>query len=256
MGAATVASLLPGSRAHAEVISANPRAHVAVEQCSSSVHENIEGYDAGQPEPNGASSGNRALIFINGSGVISSLHDFIARSLFVLNNTDPLDNNAEVGWGVGGAGPSSPEAYAEWVNRGVNSDAQFYPGYTLTPGNNTVFTVVNTGGIGIFRFYVDSQSSPFYYSATLNFNSGWIATNSERYNNCDSVFTQMSGLNYYSLVSSTWFSNYLDLECYNTSAPGWYFDKISNSEEQVNDHTGVTCPSGPTVTKASVPHNP
>lgn len=100
--------------------------------------------------------------------------------------------------------------------------------------------MVNDGGEGIWRFYVDGESTPFDYSPTMIFNLGWIATNSERYNTCDSLWANIFNLNFYTFTN--WTSSYDDLECFYTSAPDWYFNKISNSQNEVTQSPGVTCP--------------
>jgi hypothetical protein len=72
----------------------------------------------------------------------------------------------------------------------------------------------------------------------MSFNYGEPITNSERWNSCDTLFADFSSLQY--LNKSTWV-NYGDLSCAEDNASGWYFDKISSTENEVSDSTGITC---------------
>ncbi len=90
------------------------------------------------------------------------------------------------------------------VNRGVDSFPQYYTGYGLVDNNSYIFDVFNSGHRGIFRFKMASDPSPFNYSPTMNFNQGPVITNSEHYNSCDSMYTEMDFLNYYG-SSGNWF---------------------------------------------------
>jgi hypothetical protein len=169
--------------------------------------------------------------------VIDNLHAPIFRNFFV---TGDGNNYVEGGWTADNDTAVDPTVYAEWKNDGADSLPIYYTGYTLDPGTNKVFTIENVGDVGIFRFYVDDQSDPYNYSPEMNFQNGYIQTNSERYNSCDSMYANFTSLNWYNF--NTWTSSYNDLECFITTAGGYYFDKASNSAHSINSSTGVTCP--------------
>jgi len=198
-------------------------------------HTNVEGYDKGLAD----AFGNKGYIYINTSSVIGSLHDDIARSLAVIF---PNGDDVEVGWFADPqAGYHNPTVYAEWINHGVDSGTQPDTSFSLSENSDVRFRVENVGDNDIWRFVVDGQSSPFNYSPTMEYNYGQPLTNSEHYNSCDSLYTDMYDL---SDASSPgyWQSSYTNLECYiDTSVNDWYFHKISNSELDVTQ-TSSTCP--------------
>lgn len=197
-------------------------------------HTNVEGYDTAAIR-----YGNSASIYVNTSSTVSSSVDSIFRSLFVSNGS--FDNDVEVGWTANNGGHSGPTVYSEWVNRGADSGPQFYTGYSLNYDTHYRFSVINVGHIDIFRFLVDGQSSPFNYSPTMNFNRGTVITNSEHHNTCDSMWTDMSGLEYFD-SSGNYVSGYGNLACYyNGSINDWLFNKISNTELKVDQGTGSSC---------------
>jgi hypothetical protein len=201
----------------------------ATAACSTS-HQNVEGYDYTDPH-----YGNAGLIYVNDSSTLGSLHDDAARSLFDVGS---VGNDVEVGWDDHN-GTSSPTVYAEWVNRGVDSGPQHYTGYSLSYNTNYTFKVQNIGHISIWRFYIDGQGSPFNYSPTMNFQQGTVLTNSERYNTCDSMFTHMYNLQYYSALKA--FHPYSSLAEYGCSATGgWEINILSHTELYV-DQNGGTC---------------
>lgn len=103
LGAATVVTMAPTSSARAAV----------VDTCATGSQQNIEGYDAGQPQPDGGSYGNRAQIYINRASVINSLNGPIFRAVFVLNNSESSNDDLEVGWTANNGGYSNPVVYAE-----------------------------------------------------------------------------------------------------------------------------------------------
>lgn len=142
------------------------------------------------------------------------------------------------------SGHSGPTAYSEWKIGSTDSGFQYYTGYSLSAGNNYVFTVVN-GANNTWQYYVDNQSAPFASSPTMPFNNGYSVANSERHNSCDSLWTHMYSLNYFSR-SGSWSSSYDDLVCWsNDSTPGpnpYYLYKNSNSELHVyTSSSGTLC---------------
>jgi hypothetical protein len=220
MGAATVGGTIFASRTP------------ALASCSS-IHANVQAKDASSNH-----YGNRAHIYVNTSTVINNLRDALFRSLAVRGS---LGNDVEVGWTANNGGHSGPTVFAEWVNRGADSGPKFYTGYSLSTNTDTTFIVENVGHIGIFRFYVDGQSSAFNFSPTMNFNSGLLITNSEHYNTCDSLWTHMYNINYFD-ANGNWSSSYGNLQCRKNTSTGWYLHKDSNSELHVNQtSSGALC---------------
>ena len=226
LGAATAAALAPTAGARATAA----HSATAVNACQS-INVNDDGWDYYN-----IGYGNKGDVYINTSSVINSLHEAIFRNFFV---TGDANNYVEGGWTAHNGGYNNPTVYAEWKNLGMDSNPQFYTGYGLTPNTDKVFTVENVGFHNIFRFYVDNQSNPFNYSPIMNFGSGYLQTNSERYNSCDSMYAHFYNLSYYD--SSSWTSSYNNLECYITQATGWFFNKTSNSDHTINQVSGKTC---------------
>lgn len=196
-------------------------------------HVNVEAY-----EKTATRYGNRATVYVNTSATISSFNDSVFRSLFIAGSAG---NDVEVGWTAHNGGHSGPTVYAEWVNRGTDSGPRFYTGYSLDTDSYYNFIVENVGHIGIFRFYVDGESSPFAYSPTMNFDTGVPLTNSEHYNSCDSLWTHWYNVNFFR-SDGTWSTAYNDLECLINTSSTWYLHKISNSELLVNSSSsGSLC---------------
>jgi len=169
--------------------------------------------------------------------VINSLHDALYRSLFIQYDSH---NWVEVGWGAGPnniTGNSGPTVYAYWVNKGTAGQKVYK---SLSEDTNKTFTVENVGHVEIWRFYFDSESSPFAYSPTMIFDSSTALANSEHYNTCDSLWTHMYGLNYFS-VGGVWRS-WGDLECGGNNSTGWYLYRNSNTELHVySSSSGSLC---------------
>jgi len=91
------------------------------------------------------------------------------------------------------------------------------------PYNTSInFRIENVGGREIFRYVVDNQSSPIGYSPTMPFNGGYPVTDSEHRLSCDSLWTDISGLQEQTNYNPvTWSTNYSDLECWrNDSVTG------------------------------------
>lgn len=228
IGKSLAARVVASFAALMAVLAIAPAAATAA--CASS-HQNVEGYDYTAPH-----YGNAGLVYVNNSSTLGSLRDSVHRSLF---NIGSVGNDVEVGWTANNGGYSSPTVYAEWVNRGVDSGPQFYTGYSLNYNTNYTFKVQNIGHISIWRFYIDGQGSPFNYSPTMNFQQGTALTNSERRNTCDSMFTHMYNLQYYSALKA--FHPYSSLSEYAcTATDGWKLNILSNTELYV-DQNGGTC---------------
>jgi hypothetical protein len=202
----------------------------------SSVQHNVQGYDAST-----SGRGNRGSVFVNNIDY-STLHGNIFRSLFVIKGTGPLD--VEVGWlSTGGA---NPKAYFEYVTAsGADSGAMqssavaknTYPSFKVSaPG------VANGSGNFSWTAYLGSAS---FNSVLLPFHIGKLRTNSERKNNCDTMYAEFTSLNNCSTVSGgacTWHSSYFDLECFKTVSGGEYlFSKVDNSHHFVQQVGGTTC---------------
>lgn len=122
-------------------------------------HANVEAYDSYSNH-----HGNRGNVWVNSSGVINNLQDALYRSLFIAYDGN---NWVEVGWGAGPnniTGNSGPTVYAYWNNNG-SPGQQIYK--SLSEDTYYTFTVENVGHIGIWRYYFDSESSPFAYSPTM-----------------------------------------------------------------------------------------
>jgi hypothetical protein len=195
-------------------------------------HVNVEGDDY-----NAVHYGNLADIYVNTASVINNLNSSIFRSIFVLNS---FGNDVEVGWMANDEGYSDPTVYAEWINRGADSSPQPFGLQVLNENSYSGFFVDNVGHVDIFRFYVGDLR--FNYSPTMTFNTGYTVTNSEHYNQCDSLWTEMNNLEY-QYADGTWSSSYNDLVCYSDdSVNAWLLnDEISNSEVQVDLTNGTTC---------------
>lgn len=205
----------------------------AVPASCRTAHVNVEGYDIDQPK----AYGNEGYVYINKQSTLNSIHNNIARSLFVLgpgaSSSGTPYNDVEVGWTAGnGLFSNTPVVYAEWINRGVDSDFQLDRSFHLSTNRNYHFTVENVGGKDVWRFVVDNQSKPFNYSPKMSFNSGYVLTNSERNNSCDTLFASFSSLRY-SSSPKKWKPRYKDYGCYLDDASAWYFHKISNSSSDV-----------------------
>jgi hypothetical protein len=222
-----VARVVGGFVALMAVLAVAPAAAVA---CGTS-HQNVEGYDYTDNH-----YGNGGLIYVNTSSTLGSLNDTIARSFFDIGSAG---NDVEVGWTDHNGGYNSPTVYAEWVNRGVDGNPQFYTGYSLSYNTNYTFKVQNTGHVYIWRYYIDGQGSPFNYSPTMNFQQGTVVTNSERYNTCDSMWTHMYSLEYFSSGGS-WnpYSSLAEYAC--DATDGWELNIRSNTELYV-DQNGGSC---------------
>jgi hypothetical protein len=172
----------------------------------------------------------------------TSLHGKIFRSLFVIVGTGPAD--VEVGWT---ATPShAAQAYFEFVtSTGSDSGERLGPGVTLN--TSPTFKVsapgpANPNGNYTWTAYLGASS---FDSVILGFNTGKLRTNSERHNNCDSMWAEFQSLDNCSTVSGgscNWHGSYYSLSCYKTVSGGEYrFNKIDNTHHTVPQSGGVTC---------------
>ncbi|HEV2377524.1 MAG TPA: hypothetical protein VGS19_35830 [Streptosporangiaceae bacterium] len=191
-------------------------------------HQNVEANDGTWP-----AYGNQGMIATNNQGTLNGTHARVFRSLFIW---DAPGNDVEVGWGTGGSPMNEPTLYAEWVKDGVDSLPQWAG--TIGAGANWHFEVDNAHGIGIWRFYFDGGTSPFKYSPTMPFNSGWPVANSEHYNTCDTLWTHFYGLQ--DATSLGHYRPWISLQCWADTAPGWNIQPVSSSEMYVQT-SGHVC---------------
>lgn len=183
--------------------------------------------------------GNKGVTYVNTSTTLNNLNKWMVRSFFIVHN---FRNWVEVGWIAGplSAYGSLPVVYADWMNRGHFSGVKYYPGYSLNPNTEYRFRVENVGGNRIWRFVVDGESSPFQYSPTMTFNSGFPLDNSEKNNSCDSLYTHMYDLAE-SINATTW-TGYSNLECYDDAGiTAWDSSISSNSEYYINGTSADSC---------------
>ena len=234
LGLATIGGMILSSATPA--VAGTPAAsdQIAPASCVAT-HTNVEGYNAADA----ALYGNEAMIYVSDSATLNSSQAGIYRSLFIWG---PPGNDVEVGWAGGpetGSPMNEPTVYSEWVSDGADSYAQWYG--TINSNTDYHFKVENVGDIGIWRFYFDGDSTPFKYSPTMNFNTGYALTNSEHHNNCDSMWAHFYGLGDSPSIGN-WTSSYGDLECWtDNSVNDWLFYKDSNSENHVYNTIGITC---------------
>jgi hypothetical protein len=214
-------------------ISAGQRALAASDATCASHHANVEAYDSGGNE----SFGEQANIYVNEYASLSSLQDMIARTIFLMNDAQTSD--VEFGWVDDDYGYSDPVVVSDYMVQGTTQPPSFWVSYSLSYDTTVNFRIENVGDQGVFRFVVADEGSPIAYSPTMGFNEGWPVTNSEHYNTCDTLWTNMSGLeDQYSLQPEIW-ESYVDVNCWNnTSVNDWYLQKVNSDEIQVNQNSG------------------
>jgi hypothetical protein len=204
----------------------------AVASCVSS-HTAVQGFDNAY-----ARWGNAGVVYINTQTTLGNLYDHLFRSLFV---SPSALYNAEVGWMDNNEGYSTPTVYSEEEIDGTEHYPVAYTGYSLAYDTYTEFKVQNTTHDGFFRFYVATPGTAgtwFHTSDQFPTNDqiGLIITNSEHYNSCDSLWTDMGPLYYYD-SSGNWNLGYGDLEPYcNQTSGNWFFYKKTgdNTEQWVD----------------------
>jgi hypothetical protein len=212
------------------------------------IHANVEGYDARLP----GAYGNQGYIYVNSRGALAHLRNFVARSLFVIGPGvahGRFLNDVEIGWTAGPGRLHIPEVYSEWVSRGVDSKFRRYPGYRLRGGASFRFRVQDPGRHSVWQFLAGNRSRPFGFSPRMDFSHGYVLTNSEHYNTCDSLYARFHGLRYAS-APGRWQPHYLDLRCYLNDSRGWYFHRVSNYASAVTDKRG-SCGAGKASTAST-----
>jgi hypothetical protein len=236
LGLAMIGILVPGTHASAAGTAGTAGTAAARPARCRSIHANVEGYDARLPR----AYGNQGYIYVNGRGALAHLHNYVARSLFVIGPGvahGRFLNDVEIGWTAGPGRLRTPQVYAEWVNRGVDSKFRRYPGYRLLGGASFRFRVQDPGRRSVWQFLIGNRSRPFDFSPRMDFSHGYVLTNSEHYNTCDSLYARFHGLRYAS-APHRWQPHYLDLKCYLNDSRGWYFHRVSNDAAAVTDRRG------------------
>jgi|GEM_PF-2263355 len=200
----------------------------ALASCSAS-HDNIEAWDLAFY----GAYGNRGSIYVNTDATLDNLNGIIARTFSVVSSNGM--NDVEFGWADDIEGYNVPTVASDSEIGGNTATATMYPSYGLSYDTDYRFRIENLGDHDIFRYVVDGQSSPIGYSPTMNFNVGFVLTNSEHYNTCDSLWTHQYGLNeQVTSGSSPVWQSYTTLACFvNDSVPAWYLHVNSETDLQV-----------------------
>jgi hypothetical protein len=115
-------------------------------------HVHVQGWDFDQT-PFGASYGNYGINWVNGAGTLDNLTGAIYHSIFVQAS---YGDNVEVGWTADSNGHAGPNAYAEWVNDGVQAPPQY--SVTINPATHYQFWMDNVNDDRIWSFYFDGKS--------------------------------------------------------------------------------------------------
>jgi hypothetical protein len=201
-------------------------------------HTNVMAYDAQGP----SFWGTKGYIYINTADALSGLHDTIARTFFVYSGSQTA--NVEFGWTDKNYIYNTPTPVSDYMVAGATQNPSFWPSFTLNYNSNVRFRIENLGNQGIFRYVIDGQSSPIAYSPTMDFNQGFAVTNSEHYNSCDTMWTDMFSLQHQYAINPGW-SDWANIDCWNnTSVNDWYLHKVNATEVQVNqtpDNWGNQC---------------
>lgn len=199
-------------------------------------HTNVMAYDAQGP----SFWGTKGYIYINTADTLGSLNDAIWRSFFVYAGSQT--QNVEFGWSDHNGGHSSPVPASDYMVGGMTQPPSFWPSFTLNYNSNVRFRIENLGNQGIFRYVIDGQSSPIAYSPTMAFNTGFAVTNSEHYNSCDTLWTNMSSLQHQYAINPAW-SDWANITCwYSNSVNDWYLHALSSTEVQVDQNaSGGIC---------------
>jgi hypothetical protein len=198
-------------------------------------HANAEAYDA----QGSVFWGTKGYIYINTQNTLSGLNDAIWRSFldFSGNGTQ----NVEFGWTDHNGGYSSPTPGSDYMVATTTQPPSFWPSFTLHYDSNVRFRIENLSNQGVFRYVIDGQSSPIAYSPTMNFNQGFAVTNSEHYNSCDTMWTDMFSLQHQYAINPGW-SDWANITCWaDTSQNDWYVHAVSSTEVQVNQNSGGIC---------------
>lgn len=181
--------------------------------------------------------GTKGYIYVNTQTTLSNLHNTIGRT-YALIDSSGLDD-VEFGWADkiqtdNGHTYTTPIPASDYMINGVTATAHALTSYTLTYNTDVRFRIENLGDNEIFRYVIDGQTTPIGYSPTMPFNRGFPLTNSEHYNTCDSLWTDMHSLSYQYNLTPTWYS-WSITQCFaNDSTDGWYLHLVSATEIQVN----------------------
>jgi hypothetical protein len=199
-------------------------------------HTNTMSYDAQGP----IFWGTKGYIYINTADTLSGLNNAIWRTFLVYDGSQT--QNVEFGWTDNNGGHSSPTPGSDYMVGSMTQPPSFWPSFTLDYNSNVRFRIENLGNQGVFRYVIDGQSAPIAYSPTMNFNQGFAVTNSEHYNSCDSMWTDMFSLSHQYAINPGW-SDWANITCWvNTSQNDWYLHKVSSTEVQVNQNSsGALC---------------
>lgn len=176
-------------------------------------------------------------VYVNTEPTVNAYNYGFVRSLAVIPDSSDF---VEVGWSAHIAGTTSPQVFAEWENGYGNYGSKNYK--LVNYGTDYGFTIDNVGHVEIFRFYFDTETSPFQYSPTMAFDTGQPIGNSERNNWCQSMWAHMYNLSNQGSDGS-WGTWYGWAWCYNTSARNpYYVHKDSDSELHItNNSSGALC---------------
>jgi hypothetical protein len=134
-----------------------------------------------------------------------------------------------------GTGDQSPTGWGNRANIWVSINA--YPNFKVTapgaqlPSRNWTWTA--------------HLNSVAFDSIGLPFHIGKLRTNSERKNDCDTMWAEFRQLDDCSSVtggSCNWHGSYVNLQCFKTVSGGQYrFNRIDNTRHTVPQTGGVTC---------------
>lgn len=175
-------------------------------------------------------------VYVNTSATVNAYNNGFVRSLGVI-----VDNNnwVEIGWSAHIAGTTSPQVFAEWDNAGTPGSKNYK---LVSYDTDYGFTIANVGHVEIFRFYFNTETSPFAYSPTMSFDTGQVLGNSERRNWCQSLYAHMHNLAD-QLSDGSWetWDNWTG--CKNTTVRNpYYMHKDSDTELHVtSSSSGALC---------------
>ena len=192
-----------------------------------SFHANVQAYD------NSGSGyfGNFAHIYVNTSDTINGLNKAIGRTLLVFDNAQT--GNVEFGWTANNGGYAKAVAASDYMVNGFTQPPNLFGStYPLNMDTHYSFRIENANDIKIFRYYFDGQSSPIGYSPTMSFNEGYAVTNDERNTNCDTLYTDMTGLQ--DMISNGSWYDYNNFACWTNTSSGWYLHSAAGSTIDVN----------------------
>ncbi len=178
--------------------------------------------------------GDFAHIYVNTLKTINGLNDAIVRSLLIYNSAQT--SNVEFGWTANNGGYSSGVPFSDYMVASATQKPTFFG--SMYPLNFDVyyrFKIENVNDIGIFRYYFEGQTTPLGYSPTMSFNDGYALANSEHRNTCDTLYTDLTGLQ--DMISNGTWSNYSLIGCWYNTSNDWYIHLNSNSGITVNQTT-------------------